>query len=218
MALSPSDARMKVSVKGPDGHAYMMYTELSFLSSLTPVPEASSQAPKEFVGISSVASETLSTDDIEYHGFMAVIQEETDLPVESQTNIDWKTHSIQTDFSALSVTQVPIPIETALFFIDSGATSGISPDKNDFINLKPITREVKGIGGSSIIARGIDDIKILTAQNTTLWLRNSLFIPNTTVRLISVSSLTSDSNATVHFDRQKCWITNHSTGDTMAEG
>jgi GAG-pre-integrase domain len=114
--------------------------------------------------------------------------------------------------------QAPIPIEAAPFFVDSGATSGISPDKNDFVNLKPITRKVKGIGGSFVTAHGIGDIKIQTAKNTHLWLRNSLFIPNATVRLISVSSLTSDSNAIVHFDQSKCWITNRLTGDAIAEG
>jgi Reverse transcriptase (RNA-dependent DNA polymerase)/GAG-pre-integrase domain len=216
---SSTDNRVKVTVKGSDGRAYIMLTDPS---SLTPASETSDQAPKEFVGITSINPELLPVEHAEYHGFMAMIQEEFNLLAEPElkASVDWNTHSSHVDSSVLSVTssQAPIPIKTVPFLIDSGASSGISPDINDFTNLRPITRGVKGIGGSSIIAHGIGDIRIQVAKDTHLWLRNSLFIPNATVRLISVSSLTSDSNATVHFDHQKCWITDRSNGNTLASG
>jgi Reverse transcriptase (RNA-dependent DNA polymerase)/GAG-pre-integrase domain len=216
---SPTDTRVKVTVKGSDGRAYTLLTDPS---SLTPAPETSNQAPKEFVGITSINPELIPVEHAEYHGFMAMIQEEPNLSIEPElkASVDWNTHSNQTDFSALSVTlpQAPISIKNVPFLIDSGASSGISPDRNDFTNLKPITRGVKGIGGSSITAHGIGDIRIQVAKDAYLWLRNSLFIPNATVRLISVSSLTSDSNATVHFDHQKCWVTSRLNGNTIAEG
>jgi hypothetical protein len=218
---SPStSSRVKISVKGSDGRAYVM---LADPSSLTPAAETSNQEPKEFAGIASIQSESLPLECIEYHGFMALIQEESNPTADSpfKANINWNNHSTQIDPTALSVTEpspVPISVKDVPFFLDSGASSGISPDKNDFVNLRPFTREVKGIEGSSITAHGIGDIRIQVTEKTHLWLKNSLFIPNATVRLISISSLTNDSNALVHFDDKKCWITNRSTGITMAEG
>jgi Reverse transcriptase (RNA-dependent DNA polymerase)/GAG-pre-integrase domain/gag-polypeptide of LTR copia-type len=218
---SPStSSRVRISVKGSDGRAYVM---LADPSSITPATETSNQEPKEFAGIASIQPESIPLECIEYHGFMALIQEEPDPIVNSQfkANINWDNYSTQIHPTALSIiesTSAPISVKDIPFFLDSGASSGISPDKNDFVNLRPFTREVKGIEGSSITAHGIGDIRIQVTEKAYLWLKNSLFIPNATVRLISISSLTNDSNALVHFDDKKCWITNRSTGITMAEG
>ena len=136
----PTDTHVKVSVKGSDGHAYLL---LADPSSLTPISGPSDLMPKEFVGITSINLELVSTEYAEYHRFMAMIQEEFSLPNEHMfnTNVNWTIHSNWTDFSTISVmglSQVPIPIKAAPFLIDSGASSGISPDKKDFTNLKPL--------------------------------------------------------------------------------
>ena len=49
-------------------------------------------------------------------------------------------------------------------------------------------------------------------------LKNSLYIPGATVRLISVSSITRDSNVLVHFDSKSCWITDKLSSTTLARG
>src|SRR5271155_17684 len=215
-----ADSRVKVSIKGSDGRAYVL---LADPSSITPVVDTTNQSPKEFAGLASITSDTLSLDNLEYHGFLAAIQEEIDpsTDIQYKTNIDWNKYSTQVDFNnspTLALIQAPIPVTNAPFFVDSGASSGISPDKNDFTNLRPFSRKVKGIGGSSINAHGIGDIRIEVAKNFYLWLRNALFIPNATVRLVSVSSLTRDSNVSVHFDYQTCWITDSTTGIKIAKG
>ncbi|KAF8800335.1 hypothetical protein BYT27DRAFT_7117784 [Phlegmacium glaucopus] len=136
---TPSPSRVQVSVKGTDGHAYIMYTDPSFLS---PVDNSMTQVSGEFAGIASIPPNSLPLDNLEYHGFMAMIQEESatmsDNPFsnteESQTSVNWDTYSTQSD-TPESV--LLYSVENNPFFMDSGASSGISPIKSDFYNLRP---------------------------------------------------------------------------------
>ena len=163
---STSAARVQVSVKGQDGRAYLMFTDPS---SLTPVID-STQQPKEFAGIASISADSITTDDIEYHGFIAAIQEELTEPEgEYRANVDWNSYSKTVDAADISTSSpysnVLISTDVSPFFVDSGASSGISPYKSDFANLRPFTRQVKGIGGSIIDAYGIGDIKIRATKD-----------------------------------------------------
>jgi hypothetical protein len=126
---------------------------------------------------------------MEYDGWL-VIEEEL------MTNIDWLEHSNPSTMTSISnpkITATPqtqsIPIlnESNPFWMDSGASVHISPDQNDFITLKTVSpRSVKGVGGSSVWAIGIGDIKICIGRGTHLLLKNVLYIPDATVRLISI--------------------------------
>ena len=207
---STPSARVQVSVKGQDGRAYLMLMDPC---SLTPIVD-SAKKPSEFAGIASISADSITTDEIEYHGFMATIQEEPTEPTGGyRASVDWNLYSKNaTDMDILVTTDV------SPFLIGSGASSGISPYKSDFTNLRPYTRQVKGIGGSIINAYGIGDIKIRVSKDTTLLLKDSLYILEATVRLISVSSITRDSNVLVHFDSQSCWITNNPSTITLAHG
>jgi hypothetical protein len=103
--------------------------------------------------------------------------------------------------------------------MDSGASIHISPDKGDFITLHPTpSHSVKGIGGTSITAFGVGDIKLRIARGASIVLHNALYIPHSTVRLISVGLLADDSNTVTHFDKLGCWITDKSTGAFIARG
>jgi len=216
---SKPTSRIQVSVKGQDGLTYLM---LADPSSLTQVASSASP-PKEFAGIASINSESISTDGIKYHGFMATIQEE---PIEPdgghKANVNWDSHSQAIDTAAMSVlstsTDIYVTTDVSPFLIDSGASTGISPYKADFINLRSYTRQVKGIGGSIIDAYGVGDIKIQITKDAVLLLKDSLYIPNATVRLISVSSVTRHSKVQIHFDHQSCWITNKLSTDAIATG
>jgi len=110
-----------------------------------------------------------------------------------------------------------ISLETHPFYCDTGATVHISLD-NDFFNLRPVSsRIVKGVGGSSIRAIGIGDIK-LPVPRVHLLLKDDLCISVSTIRLISVSAITRDSKVRIAFgdDEDDCWITNTSTGALIA--
>jgi hypothetical protein len=105
------------------------------------------------------------------------------------------------------------------FIVDTGTTVHISPNRSNFLHLHPIQpRLVKGIRGSSITAIGVGDIKLREARGASITLHNDLYIPNVMVHLISVGSLTEDSNAIAYFDSSSCWITNKSTGILIAQG
>ena len=87
------------------------------------------------------------------------------------------------------------------------------------LTLCPIAAQsVKGIGGSSVTAIGLGDIKLPIVRGAHIVLQNVLYIPNMTVRLILVSTLACDSQAITHFDQASCWITNKSTGRIIACG
>jgi GAG-pre-integrase domain len=74
--------------------------------------------------------------------------------------------------------------------------------------LRPIPpQSVRGIGGSSIQALGIGTIKLVIARGAHIRLENVLFIPNASVRLISISSLCRTSRFMAHFDSTGCWLT-----------
>ena len=216
---STSSARVQVSVKGQDGRAYLMLMDPS---SLTPIVD-STQKPGEFAGIASISVDSITTDNIEYHGFMATIQEEPHEPEGGyKANVDWNLHSKTINTADISIPpqylDLLVTTDVSPFFIDSSASSGISPYKSDFSNLWPYTRQVKGISGSIIDTYGIGDIKIKVTQDTILLLKDSLYIPGTTVRLVSVSSVTRDSNVLIHFDSQSCWITDRLSSTTLARG
>jgi len=105
------------------------------------------------------------------------------------------------------------------FILDSRATIHISPDASDFFDLKPIPPQViKGIGGSSISATGIGKIRLCIAKGLEITLDPALFVPEASVRLISVFVLGSGPQKLIsHFDGEGCWLTNGS-GATVASG
>ncbi|KAF8799691.1 hypothetical protein BYT27DRAFT_7315754, partial [Phlegmacium glaucopus] len=164
---SSSSPRVQVSVKGTDGRSYLMYTDTS---SLTPLAEVN-PPPWEFAGIASLKLEDLPVDDIEYNGFMATIQEENYEMKEYKASVDWNDYSTElATASAFTCSTTDYP-----FFLDSGASAGISPIKSNFTNLQPFSQKVKGIGGSAIEAFGIGDIKIPVTKDSYLWLKDALF-------------------------------------------
>ncbi|KAF8803417.1 hypothetical protein BYT27DRAFT_7010188, partial [Phlegmacium glaucopus] len=153
-------SRVQVSVKGTDGCVFLMYTDPSSL-----IPMTEDTSAREFAGIASTTPNNFLSEALKYHSFMAAIQEEY-IPANIQIDepkggyratVDWNTCSTKNFLPDYAFTQ---SIHDSPFFLDSGASSGISPIKEDFLNLRPFTRKVKGIGGSIIEAKGIGNIKI----------------------------------------------------------
>ena len=84
-------------------------------------------------------------------------------------------------------TRTSLSVHAGPFILDSGVTIHISPETSNFFDLKPIpTRRIRGIRGSSISATGIGKIRLHIAKGIELTLEPALFIPEATVRLISV--------------------------------
>ena len=199
---SNNNGKIAVNVKDSSGKAFIIHVNLSDIPSL-----ASDNKP-EFAGIASDPPESLLSNtikNIERCGWLAFEDE-------PKTSLDWNTHTKLVNIAAISEVSplqqnkcIPISLKDLPFYINSGATVHISPEKLDFITLCPISAcSVKGVGGSSITTIGLGDIKLRIMRGAHIILQNVLFIPNATVRLISVSMLACDSLIIAHFDEATC--------------
>lgn len=199
-----SSPKSFVAVTGLDGKLW--YVDPSQLGQLP--------APAETAAIAEIATSTSepatyrSTECWEHVGFTAI--------EEPFTTVNWTTHAeqIKDNILAADVTptaqtgRLPVPsLRTTPFLIDSGATVHISPCREDFQTLKPIQpRKVKGLGGSTVTAIGIGNIRLHIAKGADIVLQDALYIPNVTVRLISVSSLATHSGLDTTFDNSSVRI------------
>lgn len=127
------------------------------------------------------------------------------------TSVDWHERRRNTeDLGLAAVTAAPLPasarrtalsLDASPFLLDSACTTHISPDRSDFMTLHPIAdRTVTGVGGSSINALDIGTIKLIVAKGSHILLENVLFIPASTVRLISIGCITESLQCSVTFD------------------
>ena len=97
------------------------------------------------------------------------------------------------------------------FILNTSATCHISPEASDFKYLKSIPcHPVKGLSGLVVYTLGMGDKKLHIAGGHTLKLTNTLYIPASNVRLISIIALNRSGAYTTHFNLDTCWVTNKS--------
>lgn len=147
-----------------------------------------------------------------YHAFLSL----SDAP---SASVDWNSHSSpidpsQTDAYPVAYT-MPHPIAACLedcqFILDTGATCHISPERSDFKTLVPTDQHpIKGVGGAVVHAIGIGTVELRIAAGHTLTLHNVLFVPASTVRLISVLALNESGPYRTIFDPIECCVLNKS--------
>ena len=65
---------------------------------------------------------------------------------------------------------------------------------------------VKGIGNTCVYAVGMGTIELSIAGGHTLTLDNVLFIPSSSVRLLSVLTFNRSGSYMSHFDSDSCWV------------
>ena len=213
---SQTSGKVSVTMRDASGKAFIIQVDPGDVSMPTPAAEFAGIASDAIPNTDALA---LSIEQVEYEGWFAFEEE-------PKVSIDWNTHTKPSDVAAISEispinqnNRTPISTDDLPFYVDTGATVHISPERSDFLTLKPTTtRSVKGVGGSTITAIGIGSIKLRVARGAYIVLQNALYIPNATVRLISVSTLARDNQAVAHFDENSCWITNKSTNATIARG
>ena len=166
-----------------------------------------------FVGLSSDESNHIPSmsdeDAIEYKGWLA--------GEDSNTMVDWHTctsSTTQEEYAALVINKGSYP-----FLLDTGATVHISPISTDFEFLKPTSSQtVRGVGGSSISALGIGNIKLQIMKKTRIVLKDVLYVLQVAVCLISISHMSNDSQITLHFNNQICWLTDKMSNTIIAQG
>jgi len=223
-------ARVAVAHTDPSGKAYISYVDPAVLQQTTENPA--------YANLASVNADevVLSTEDLEYRAFPVymspgVSDKLAELPAwmtldgDIKSSVDWNTYSRPVDLAAISASapnqagRTNVSLIDFPFHLDSGATTQISPSRDDFLSLRPIaSRPVRGVGGSSIFAIGIGIIRLRIAHGAWILLQDVLFIPTASVRLISVGAIARDSKVISHFDKDTCWLTSKSSGAVIARG
>ena len=159
----------------------------------------------------SWAGTVVHPDNWGFHAYLAV----NDAP---HAGIDWGSFSCPVTISqddicpaTYSISHPPVNVDTSLFAFNTAATCHISPVQLDFKTLWPISKyPVKGLGGATVYAIGIGEINLRIVKGCSITLHDVLFIPASTICLISVLTLNWSANLTTHFDSNSCWVTNNS--------
>ena len=138
-------------------------------------------------------------------------------------SIDWR-HDVKADVAFDATIAAPVqsskkysPVDSDHPYLsDSCASIHISCERSDFISLKPLQtpRTVRGLGGSSVDAVGVGVIKIKVSKGSYLLLEPALFIPTSTVRLVSVALLAKAGFITT-FDYPRAEIRNKRAGNSI---
>jgi hypothetical protein len=155
-------------------------------------------------------------DDWGFHAYLVVNDP-------SHASVDWGSFSCPIDISQIevcptvySVSHPNADTSDSTFSFDTTAICHILPIQSDFKILCPINKyPVKGLGGTTVYAIGIDDIELHIVKGCSITLHDVLFIPASTICLISILTLNWSNQLTMHFDSDGCWVLNHS-GATIA--
>ena len=167
----------------------------------------------------SSALSAISMPSYDEEEYLAVVASTDD----SHVSLNWNSHTSPTiesvGFVCNSSHRSPLArIDELPFILDSGATCHISPEASDFKVLTSIPRHpVKGLNGSAVYAVGVGEIELRIAAGHVLKLTNVLYIPESSLRLISILTLNKSGNYTTHFDSTRCWVTNKSN-TTLVRG
>ncbi|KAJ0391403.1 hypothetical protein P43SY_010543 [Pythium insidiosum] len=103
-------------------------------------------------------------------------------------------------FSATSTAAVP----DSTWLLDSGASSHMSGDKNDFVEYRDLvtTIDITVANGQRMVAVGVGSARLRVDDSKTIKLTNVLFVPHLDRKLLSISALTAR-GVTVQFEN-KC--------------
>jgi transposase InsO family protein len=187
------------------------------IGGVTYYPGPSSQSSAAYLAHTQTARiETLSPDTdsspgsdyYSYHSYLALGGSVT-------ASVDWDSHVQASDpldsepqpvLSVHARALLSRPVECP-FILDSGASHHISPERSDFKTLRPIApHPIQGFNGSSTSAIGIGDIDLCVASGHKLSLKDVLFVPSCSTRLVSVSALTQNGYNFVTFGPADCWL------------
>ena len=102
---------------------------------------------------------------------------------EIYASVDWDNQSeFESQSLAYSATGAPLPFTKYPFFLDTGATTHITPKRSNFELLHLIAPyPISGVRGSCIYAVGKGTVKIRISDGVHLTLDNVLFVPKSKV-------------------------------------
>jgi len=112
-------------------------------------------------------------------------------------------------FSASCI--LAINLDTSPFILNTGATCHILPIHANFKKLYPIApHSITGVGGAHIYATRMGSIELCIAGGLKVTLDNAIYVSTSTVHLVSILKLNTGGHYILHFDSDKCWVTNKS--------
>ena len=141
----------------------------------------------------------------------SIYHAEDECEINHWVSLDWNEFSYPIDspdasyaYEMSSAYKMP---HKSPFVLDSGASCHISPDRDDFKTFTPTApHPITGFGESCAHAIGVGTIELKTKSGTCLTLDRVLFVPNSTVRLISVFSINNNGDNTCYFDAKSCCV------------
>ena len=159
---------------------------------------------------SPLVADSMSPADHEEYATIAWL----DITGDLNASVDWQQRRRNIDVAAISVAPVEphahlndVFLLQSPLLLNSGCTTHILPERSDFLMLKPISNcVVKGVNGSSISAIGIGFIKLVVEKGSHLTLENVLFIPSSTVHLLSIACITDSTNCNITFSQSFAYI------------
>jgi len=191
-----------------NGKCYMLVSDSNVATA-----HANTNDNAALTAVSTADYDHVSLADYDQEEYFAMLA----LTENAQASVNWETHmeprkTLCEDSAAYSTGCSNIAHATKLpFILDTGATCHISPEATDFKTLRCIPRHpVKGLAGSAVYAVGVGNIELHIASGHKLKLSNVLYIPDSSVRLISILALNKSGDYTTHFDSTNCWVTNKS--------
>jgi hypothetical protein len=122
---------------------------------------------------------------------------------------DWDDENAShLDVRALSASErTSQPVTHEPYFFDTAANNHSTPSRADFSNLRSIApRQIQGFTGSSVQAIGIGEVTLRCGKGSNLTLRDVLYVPDSTVRLISIGALCDDLGIEATFQSKSCSI------------
>ncbi|KAJ6600921.1 hypothetical protein B0H10DRAFT_2230642 [Mycena sp. CBHHK59/15] len=204
-AREAQHAAAKHSAGGPSGvkhdsagRAYVTEAGRDYYLEAAPIPIVPPAAPALNANFVNLITDPLPT----------IYELETFVAEDEPTiSIDWN------NWTRSPMANVADEVDVYTLFSDTGANIHISPYHSDFSILDTIPlRFIRGFQGSSINVTGIGTI--ITNKFT---LENTLFVPEASIRLLSVIRLCQSKQYSCHLDASTTWITD-SAGDLVCEG
>jgi Pol polyprotein/gag-pre-integrase-like protein len=106
-------------------------------------------------------------------------------------------------------------LNNSKWVLDCGATDTMTYDRNDFISIGTTHKKfIQTASGECITVEGAETINILPGVQ----LKNCLFVPQLSHKLLSMSQLTEQLNCTVLMESRCCVIQDLKTGITIGRG
>ncbi|THH05774.1 hypothetical protein EW146_g9812 [Bondarzewia mesenterica] len=163
-------------------------------------------APLDGAFIESAAI-ALTEEEFEYFSCAAIPS--SFMPTE-HCSVDWTIYGPQSDVAAPLVLDAP-------YYFDSGSSCHISPsrdDLTDFITIFPCA--IRGVNGSAVYAMGQGSLRLRLGKGRIFILPDVLFIPGTSIRLISVGHLCNMGDKySVQFNDQQCFVRYKTSGQKL---